>query len=79
MNANDGKDYRRYTYFIYQVPKFNYFLTLQKGKSVDSHTSPPLSWNPASNTMNARNRLLIMSTLQGVPKVRSSNFMRYNI
>ena len=26
--------------FIYQVPKFKYFSTLQKGKGVDSHITP---------------------------------------
>ena len=37
--------------FIYKVRKFNHISILQKGKGVDSHTSPPLPRNPASKTL----------------------------
>ena len=53
--------------FIDQVPKFNYFSILQKGKGVDQ-TSPPLPsprpWNFASKTLDARNRLLRIETFR---------------
>ena len=49
--------------FIYQVPKFNFFSILQRGKGVD-HTSPPLPWNFASKTLDARNMVLIIETFR---------------
>ena len=55
--------------FADEVRKFNYFSILQKGKGVDSHTSPPLPSNLGipplvkilDHPLNAWNRLLIMS------------------
>ena len=46
--------------FIDQVPKFNYFSILQKGKGVDC----PLPWDFASKTLDARNRLLRIETFR---------------
>ena len=54
MNANVGKDYHSYAYFytVNQVPKFHYFSILIKGKGEESHTSPPMTLNPPSKTLN---------------------------
>ena len=51
--------------FIDQMPKFNYFSILQKGKGVD-HTSPPLPClSPfASKALDARNRLFWIETFR---------------
>ena len=64
--------------FVYQVPKFNYFSILQKGKGVD-HTSPPLPWNFASKTLDASNRLLIIKFFRVFSKYRLPGKLQFTI